>query len=173
MGMQFISPDYPQSSPEKSLEFLTQLIERELPDHNHQAWCIMGASLGSFYGQLLAKKYEVPLIMINPALNIYDLSMDYLGQHTHPDTGEIIKVDDHYVNALLSFKCHQPLSTEVLLLQDEGDEVVPYQYAYEFYRGHAERHLFKEGNHAFQHLQEAWPLITRFIDCSVKNSIKP
>lgn len=127
---------------------------------------LIGSSLGGYLVQHYAHKYAVPYVMINPALNPLSLFSDYLGRHTNPYTGEVITVDEAFCRVLEDLQVPR-LNPDIpsLLLADMEDEVVDIPFAYKRYKEQPEARsvLFPGGDHAFQHLPEAWGEIQRFI----------
>lgn len=101
--------------------------------------------------------------MINPALHPLKLFNKYLGEHTNKVTGEHLVIDEHFVNQLTQYDQPIPKEVPVLLLQDKNDEVIPYEWANEKYANRAEINLYEGGNHAFQHLEQSWEDVKKFI----------
>lgn len=163
MNVEVMSPTYPLRTPEASIDYLTDLIEKQIQSDREgpPAWQIFGSSLGGFYGQYLAKRYQVPLLMINPALRPWELSQQYLGLHEHPVTGEKIHVDAGFMSEIRKLDVDAVRPSLVLL--DRGDEVIPYRQAYDKYDSVGQVEVFDGGDHTFQHLDDAWPKIKTFV----------
>ncbi|MBD3612207.1 MAG: hypothetical protein HUJ13_07340 [Hydrogenovibrio crunogenus] len=167
LGTEVLTPTYPIDSPKHSVALIESIIQESIlprvKPNSDQAWCIFGSSMGGFYGQYLAQKYQVPLVMINPALDPVPLLEPYLGNHVNEATGEAFTVDSSYLKALKSFYRTPDPTIESLVLLDEKDEVIPYQIAQQQYQGVAKVLIFKGGNHAFQHLEQASPEMRSFV----------
>lgn len=163
MDIEVLSPTYPLRTPEASILYLTDLIERRIQPGREgtPAWQIFGSSLGGFYGQYLASRYQVPLLMINPALRPWALSQQYAGVHEHPLTGEEIHVDVDFMSAIKKLEVDAVSPSLVLL--DREDEVIPYRQAYDKYHSVGQVEVFEGGDHAFQHLDASWPKIKTFV----------
>lgn len=166
---EWMSPTYPQSNPDESFAYLEHWIESKIVKKD-QAWLIMGSSMGGFIGQYFADRYQVPLILFNPALHPDRLFHQYLGEHQNPFTDERLSMTPEYLKRLMRYDTPVITQSPVLLLQDQADEVVPYQWAYEKYRSTADVRLFKGGSHRFMHLEEAWPAIQNVIESCAKPS---
>lgn len=127
---------------------------------------IIGSSLGGYLAQYFANQFDCAYIMINPTLNPIALFEDYLGQHTNPYTGEQVEINQDYCSQLAKLEVETPnADLASLLLVDEGDEVVDIPYACQKYHNVSLSNtvVYSGGNHAFQHMSEAWWEIQTFI----------
>ncbi len=164
---EIITLTYPISTPNESIQKVEALLQ-ELLTRKNQPIVLMGSSMGGYYAQFLGQKYRLPYIMINPALNPKPIFQQYLGASSNPSTGEEFIIDEAYIQQLGSYDVTTlDKSIPALLLLDEGDEVIDVASALMKYKNisnlKTEIHVFKGGDHAFQHLTEAWPLIKTFI----------
>ncbi|BBN59656.1 YqiA/YcfP family alpha/beta fold hydrolase [Hydrogenovibrio marinus] len=170
LGIEVLVPTYPQSSPEASIAYLKTIIEHEvLLKPTTPTWQIFGSSMGGFYGEYLAELYAVPLVMVNPALDPVPIFEQNIGEYDHPKTGEHIVIDEAYIESLKQYITPSAITTPSRLLLDKGDEVIPYEFAYEKYREVSSSKVlaFEGGDHAFQHLEASWDEVRGFIeDCS-------
>ncbi len=168
----WLTPTYPLRSPQASLAAIEQVL---LPLLNRADVQVMlaGSSMGGFYAQYLGQKYQRPYVMINPALNPIPLFKQNKGAHKSEATGESFCIDEAYIEQLkpLVFNENNPLNLSVpaLLLLDEADELIDIPFALNAYQPAALMEssniqvvTYPEGNHAFQHLEEAWPVIKAF-----------
>ncbi len=165
---EIITPTYPISSPVKSVEKIETLLQDLLAEKNH-AIVLMGSSMGGYYAQFLGQKYSLPYLMINPALNPKPIFMENLGASINPSTGEKFVIDEAYLQGIEKFDC-TVLNNKIptMLLLDEGDGVIDLPFALARYQGvlgsKSVVHSFEGGDHAFQHLDDAWPMIKDFIE---------
>ncbi|HHT00372.1 MAG TPA: hypothetical protein ENK73_05885 [Thiomicrospira sp.] len=174
---QVLTPSYPMKNPDEAVQFLTEFLNQAGLFKSNQHWFLAGSSMGGFYAQYLAHKFNKPFIMINPALDPVSLFEEYAGEHCNQHTGETVYVDQAYRDALKKY--YQPANQQnrTLLLLDEDDEVIPYQTAFERYQTDNPLHVtkvFEGGDHAFQHLDESAKDIKSFIEKAVlerRNSI--
>ncbi|QAB15405.1 YqiA/YcfP family alpha/beta fold hydrolase [Hydrogenovibrio thermophilus] len=167
-GIKVLTPTYPIVSPQASVAAIDSVVQHSILNSpnvkNGQAWCVFGSSMGGFYGRYIAQRYGVPVGMINPALTPKPILSAYLGEHDNPATGERFCLDEGYLTALEPYHTHVDANQPSLLLLDKDDEVIPYQWAYEAYHGTGEVCVFDGGNHAFQHLDQAWPKMKQFVE---------
>jgi predicted esterase YcpF (UPF0227 family) len=99
-------------------------------------FAFIGCSLGGFWSNYLANKYKgSKLIMVNPSLKYYG-----------EDKVTVCK------------------DNEVTIFLSKDDKVVPYEFAYELYKGKADIHLFEDGGHRFSHLEEQIPVILKALN---------
>lgn len=164
---EFLTLTYPIGSPLDSIQAIEAALQ-PLRANQNSSLILMGSSMGGYYAQFLGQKYTLPYIMINPALNPRPIFLENLGAHVNPSTGEELVIDLAYIQQVESFDV--PLlnpKVPAMLLIDEGDEVIDKEWALSLYSNRAdtttEVHLFKGGDHAFQHMEEAWPLIKAFV----------
>lgn len=164
LGIDVLTPTYPISDPEQTAAAIDAEIHAAgLVKKKAAPWCIMGSSMGGFWGHYFAQKYRVPLVMINPALNPTDTLSPYLGTHANPATAEVFQLTHDYLKSLKQYACQPDESLKTLVLLDEGDEVIPYQSAKLAFEKIATVKVFKGGDHAFQHLEDAWGEIEQFV----------
>ena len=165
---EIIALTYPISNPAESVQKIEALLQAQLAQKKRPI-VLMGSSMGGYYAQFLGQKYKLPYIMINPALNPSPIFRQNLGASCNPNTGEKFIIDEAYIQQLEKYDVTRlDKSIPAMLLMDEGDEVIDVATALIKYPDKSnfktEVHVFKGGNHAFQHLAEAWPLIKGFID---------
>jgi len=162
-----LTPSYPMNSPHDTVRFLTNFLNQAGLANSNKKWFIVGASMGGFYAQHLAQQFNVPFIMINPALDPVSLFDAYAGQHVNPHTGEVIIIDQAYQEALSKYYQQPNEQITSLLLLDKDDEVIGYQLALDRYQTGSAKHtckVFPGGDHAFQHLEESSLEIKQFIE---------
>lgn len=131
---------------------------------------IMGSSMGGFYAQYFGQKYQIPYIMINPALNIDELFQEHLDSYLNPNTDENILVDKAYTNELAKYRVDQPdYEIPALLLVDKDDEVIDVDYCLQHYSEDKLSHpaskqkVYSGGDHRFIHLDSAWQELQEFL----------
>lgn len=160
--MEVVLPSYTQQTPDRSLYALRHLLQRRA-GVNTRKGVIVGSSLGGFYGQVLAKEWQWPLIMINPALDSACLSpASLLGTHTNPYTGERITVDENWLAQLVKWQ-RPPVSPSLLIICEDDTVVLPH-CALERYREQARIVTRPEGGHACWPMTPVWPEIDTFLE---------
>ena len=135
-----------------------------IQDHKDELKLIVGSSLGGFYGQYLATKYQLKLVMINPALDPVSVLTPYIGENENYYTHKHYTFTRQECTSLKQYYVNNPCDNAVptLLLVDENDEVIDQQYSIRQYQDCAKIIVYPEGDHAFQHMQQAVKEITDF-----------
>ncbi len=163
-GMQVHTITYPIGLPDVSVGYIKNYVELKLlADEEGVDWLVMGSSMGGFYAQFIAQEYGVPYIMINPALDPVSVLSEYQGTHQHPRTKESFTIDERYLSQLEQYIVESADPMDALLLLDRGDEVIDYQHALSLYQDRCKTVVFERGDHAFQHMEDAWSHILEFI----------
>lgn len=176
LGIEVLTPTYPLAMPEASIAYLKNYIEEHIlpkspqktTDEYPPAWQIFGSSMGGFFGEYLSETYGVPLVMINPALDPVPVFENYLGVHTHPKTGEELIIDGVFIESLKKHTTPKPVTAPSLLLLDKQDETIPYEFAFRKYQNvpQSKALAYEGGDHAFQHLNEAWEEVKQFVEAN-------
>lgn len=139
-----------------------QAICDELVTLGH-AFGVAGSSLGGFLATRVAEQYGVRAVVINPAVNPHILLQDYLGEQLNPYTEQHYLLTEQHIQELVELRVNQPSCMErVWLLQQQGDEVLDYREALDYYR-FARVCIQKGGNHAFVRFDHYCAQIIRFL----------
>jgi predicted esterase YcpF (UPF0227 family) len=124
------------------------LIETTLRDLASRPVCLVGSSLGGFYATHFAEKFDLPAVMVNPAVNVRTLAK-HLGPQRNLYTGEEYVLEDAHLHELLAFEVKRITRPErYLLLTRTGDEVLDYREGVEKFVG-CEQLVLDGGDHAF------------------------
>jgi len=164
---EIITISYPNKSVAESVMVIEAEIKKQLKKNKKVV--LLGSSLGGFYAQYFAQIYQLPYIMINPALNLLPVFKVNLGLHTNPTTGEVVNINQSYISNLLKYDVANPNKTiAALLLIDLDDEVIDVDFAIQRYKHSDNAPCFKAkiysgGDHRFIHMEEAWYEIQDFI----------
>lgn len=172
---EWLTPTYPISSVANTVSFieseLVALLNSSSKNGRAEKVVLVGSSMGGFYAQYFAQKYQLPFIMINPALNPEAVFREHLGVHKNPSTGEMVEINDDYIEALLRYKITQPnYELPSLLLIDKDDEVIDVGFAIQIYQSKlfansaSKTIVYNGGDHRFIHLDEAWKEINQFLE---------
>lgn len=156
--IQFFCPQLSPYAPEV-MDTLKPLVEAYIPKPVY----LLGSSMGGFFATCLAEQYNLPAVLINPAVNPSSGLHSWLGENSNFMTGErwIFKpqhieqysdLDPKYIKRQQNYK---------LLLQT-GDEVLDYRHAQKRYEGCA---IETEvgGDHSFVDYQRHIPSILKFL----------
>ena len=144
------------------LEYLIATLERVV---------LVGSSLGGFYATYLVAKYNVPAVLINPAMQPWELFQQRfqaaeLPLLIHPHWSiDQAQLDDLRTLALPVVQ-H---ANKILLLLQQGDEVLDYRNAQRYYTQAAHgalQMLDAGGNHAMDDFIEKIHMLLQFLsDC--------
>ncbi|GGB35388.1 esterase [Oceanisphaera marina] len=124
---------------------------------------VAGSSLGGFLATLVAEQYGVRAVVINPAVNPHILLQDYLGEQLNPYTDERYSLGEHHMQELSELRLDAPTCMDrIWLLQQQGDEVLDYREALDYYR-FARVCIQKGGDHSFVGFDHYCAQIIRFL----------
>jgi len=136
--------DCPQLPPEPdaAVAGVSQLIERAAGPVT-----LVGSSLGGHYANHLAEKYGLNAALINPAtVDRLDLTK-FVGEHHNFHSGEHFTFTPEHA-AQLKAQVTRPTPGRYWLLLEEGDEVLDYRQARDFYAG-CRQTVLPGGDHSF------------------------
>ncbi|WP_295452542.1 YqiA/YcfP family alpha/beta fold hydrolase [uncultured Thiodictyon sp.] len=151
-----LAPDYPAHQPRAAAERLSAFFA----DLGPARPAVIGSSMGGFYGQWLARRFAFShLFLINPALTPWDLFPPRLGEIMTTAQGETYQVTAELGEATRAYGIADPCDgVSTTLFLDRGDEVIDYRIAESLYRDCGRLLIWDDGDHSFQHMEEA-------IDC--------
>ena len=154
--------------PEHVLRDISKLIE-SLPLDQVK---LVGSSLGGFYATYLVAKYGCPAVLINPAMQPWQLFEDLFGIEQIP-----LKVTDSWtLDADLLQQLQSIADTKlkhadkILVLLQRGDEVLDYRQAQRYYSAAQPSALIltdADGNHAMDDFEEKLPFVLRFLSTAL------
>ncbi|MFB9848394.1 YqiA/YcfP family alpha/beta fold hydrolase [Oceanisphaera arctica] len=124
---------------------------------------VAGSSLGGFLATRVAEQFGVRAVVINPAVHPHVLLQDYLGEQVNPYTDERYLLTPTHMQELADLRVEAPTCMErIWLLQQQGDEVLDYREALEYYR-FARVCIQKGGDHSFVGFSHYCAQIIRFL----------
>ena len=148
--------------PEQTMAHLAAMIE------NLDQVVLVGSSLGGFYATQLVAKYGVPAVLINPAMRPWQLFRDLFGQQQLPyavnATWTLDEPQLDYLEQIAVSNVQQ--ADKVLVLLQQGDDVLDYREAEQFYASQQPRALVMteaKGNHAMDDFAAKIPMILQFL----------
>ncbi|MGL5952025.1 MAG: esterase YqiA [Providencia rustigianii] len=148
-------PNYPQQAAE--------MLDKIIADHQHQNIGLVGSSLGGYFSIYFSERYQIPAVLVNPAVRPFDLLSDYLGENTNPYTHETYVLEPQYIHELKALHLEKITSPNLLwLLQQMGDEVLDYRQAVA-YLSECKQTVEPNGNHSFIGFDSYFPQIIRFL----------
>jgi predicted esterase YcpF (UPF0227 family) len=161
-----LAPTYPAHQVTEALRVLRAFIQDARRTHTQETSLVLvGSSLGGYYARYLAREMEARLLLINPSIRPYETLLRCVGHNHNDATGddyELTRGEVQALGQLQATRCDPTVPT--LLLLDEGDEVLDYREARDWYRDCGQTLVFPGGNHRFEHLKDAEPEIRRLHD---------
>lgn len=154
-------------SPVRVMECMALLIE-SLEDV-----VLVGSSLGGFYATQLVAKYNVPAVLINPAMRPWHLFQALFGTTLIP---YIVTSDWTLDHAQLDQLAQMAVSfvqdaDKILVLLQQADEVLDYREAQRYYtQAQACSVVITEanGNHAMEDFADKIPMVYQFLSDCIK-----
>lgn len=158
-GVRYHVPGLPYD-PQQAVAILQSAIEACLP----QPVGLVGSSMGGFYGTWMAEKFDLPLVLINPAVRPYELLKDYLGENENIYTGEKYNFTEEHIQQLKALDVTTITQPErYLLLTQTADEVLDYRQAVEKYAD-CRQIVEPGGSHGFDGFERFIPTIFKFFN---------
>ena len=152
------------SNPKGAINQLEQII---LSSPTNSSWFLIGSSLGGYFASYLSEKYNVPCVLVNPAIKPFELLEDYIGQQENPYTGIVYQVTKEHMEELKTIEPSTPKfdskqKNNYLVMVQTGDEVLNYQQAVEKYQ-HSRLVIEQGGDHSFIDFDKKIPIIADFL----------
>ena len=154
--------------PKHVLRDISKLIERLPLDQVR----LVGSSLGGFYATYFVAKYGCPAVLINPAMQPWQLFEDLFGIEQIP-----LKVTDSWTLDADQLQQLQSIADtklkhadKILVLLQRGDEVLDYRQAQRYYNAAQPSALIltdADGNHAMDDFEEKLPFVLRFLSTAL------
>lgn len=121
---------------------------------------LVGSSLGGHYANHLAEIHGLNAVLINPAVvDRLDLSR-FVGDHLNFHSGEAFSFTAAHAEQLMA-QVRRPSPERYWLLLEEGDEVLDYRQAVDFYAG-CRQTVLVGGDHSFTRFPEYIQQILEF-----------
>lgn len=123
---------------------------------------LVGSSLGGFFATVLACRYGLRAVLVNPAVRPWALFGQYLGPQQNMYTGERWELTLAHVDALRALEVTSlPAPQNFLVLLQAGDETLDWRQAADFY-GDCSISRQLGGSHGFDNFEDWLPIIYRF-----------
>ena len=160
-------PDLNQT-PYQVMASVAQLIEKLQPEPVG----LVGSSLGGFYATALVAQYACPAVLINPALQPWQLFQDLFGiEHMPLHITEQWTLDAVQLQQLQNLAQPNPQHADkILVLLQQGDEVLDYHQAQVYYNAAQPSALILTdvgGNHAMDDFEQKIPLVLKFLSAAL------
>jgi predicted esterase YcpF (UPF0227 family) len=153
---EFACPDLPPQ-PSSAIALLEGIVSKSRTQVR-----LIGSSLGGFYATVLAARYGLHAVLINPAVHPHLLLRDALGVNRNYYTEETYDFTKSHLDELAGFDLLRPAHPEnLLLLVETGDSVLDYRDAVSYYR-ECHQMIFQGGDHGFTRFVDVLPFIDVF-----------
>jgi len=151
------------TTPNEAIVQLENIIEQQMQQSH---WYLIGSSLGGYFASYLAEKYNLPAVLINPAIKPYELLDDYIGEQTNPYTNIVYQVTTEHIQQLKDIEQVAPSidskqKNNYLVMVQTADEVLNYQQAVEKYQ-HCRLVVQQGGDHSFIDFNKTLPSVADF-----------
>lgn len=124
---------------------------------------LIGSSMGGFLATVLAQRYGLRAVAINPVVHPQRLVTRLIGDHSNPYTGSEFSIGQAHVLALHDLAITELRSPDdCWALLQEGDETLDYRDALAFYRG-ARVTCEPGGDHSFHGFERYLPEVVEFL----------
>jgi predicted esterase YcpF (UPF0227 family) len=147
------------ASPKASMNMVVKHIEAA----KAQQVIVIGSSLGGFYANYLAEKYQCKAIVLNPAVRAARELAPHVGMMTWYDSNEPLDFRPEYIDELLALQIEKVSDPkQFFLIAAKGDELLDWQEMVDYYSG--ARQLVLEGSdHGISEYAEHLPVVIDFI----------
>lgn len=124
---------------------------------------IIGSSLGGYYATWLAEEFDLPAVLINPAVRPFELWEDHLGEHKNYYNDHIHRVTREHIAELQALD-RSPLvyPENFMVMVQTGDEVLDYRDAAGKFQD-ATLLIHENGDHSYQNYEGELPAIIDFL----------
>lgn len=147
------------ASPKMSLDMVTQHIDQS----NADRIVIIGSSLGGFYANYLAEKYDCKAVVLNPAVRAARELAPHVGMLTAYDSDEPFDFRPEYIDELKALQVEKITSpNRYFLIAAKGDELLDWREMVEFYAG-ANQLVLEGSDHGISEYEELLPKVLEFI----------
>lgn len=125
--IRFIAPSLP-TIPDLAIQTLEELIE---VFQKTESVSLIGSSLGGFYTMYLSHKYNLPCVLINPAIYSYKTLQRALGFPPNFYDQSTYEWTQTHLDMLKKYEVKEYRGENALLMLQTGDEVLDYREAVE------------------------------------------
>lgn len=147
------------ASPKQSIDMVTSYIDQSDAD----SVIIMGSSLGGFYTNYLAEKYQCKGIVLNPAVFAARELEPHIGMMTAYDSDEPFDFKAEYIGELRAFQVEKICEPQkYFLIAAKGDELLDWKEMVAFYSG-AKQLVLEGSDHGIADYANHLPTVLDFI----------
>ena len=147
------------ASPKESMDMVTAHIDQSQAEH----LVVIGSSLGGFYTNYLAEKYNCKAVALNPAVHAARELAPHVGMMTSYDSDEPFDFRPEYIDELKALQVEKITDpARYFLIAAKGDELLDWREMVAFYTG--AKHLVLEGSdHGIADYANHLPKVLDFI----------
>ena len=148
------------ASPQESIDMVVKHIDQSKADRI----VIIGSSLGGFYANYLAEKYQCKGIALNPAVYAARELEPHVGLMTAYDSDEPFDFKAEYINELRALQVEQITNPKrYFLIAAKGDELLDWKEMSTFYPG-AKQLILEGSDHGIANYVDHLPAVIEFIE---------
>jgi predicted esterase YcpF (UPF0227 family) len=148
------------ASPKESIDMVVKHIDQSKADRI----VIIGSSLGGFYTNYLAEKYQCKGIALNPAVHAARELEPHVGMMTAYDSEEPFDFKAEYIDELRALQVDQITDPErYFLMAAKGDELLDWKEMSAFYPG-AKQLILEGSDHGISNYADHLPAVIEFIE---------
>ncbi len=155
--------------PDVAMESVDRIISR-LIETGETEFVLVGSSLGGFYANYVGGRYDIPRVLINPAILPSITLRPMLGEVTNLATGDTFLWEEEHLKVLALVENKIKMwgfanniryrATDVVIARDDDIIDVPATIGH-FTSRNASLHVFDEGGHRFSNMEAVYDLIAQ------------
>lgn len=157
--IRFIAPSLP-TIPDLAIQTLEELIEAFQAT---EKVTLIGSSLGGFYSMYLSHKYNLPCVLINPAIYPYKTLFRALGFSPNFYDQSMYEWNIPHLEMLKKHEVKEYSGENALLMVQTADEVLDYREAVDKL-SRAEMIIEEGGDHGFKGFDRHFQTIVEFLE---------
>ena len=147
------------ASPRESMD----MVEKHIQDSIHDRLVVIGSSLGGYYANYLAEKYDCKGVALNPAVRAPKELASHVGMLTAYDTNEPYDFRPEYIDQLKDLQVEAITKpSRYFLMAAKGDELLDWHEMVDFYKG-AEQLVLEGSDHGISEYSDHLPKVLNFI----------
>jgi len=147
------------ASPKQSMDMVIEYIQANPFDR----LIVIGSSLGGFYANYLAERYQCKAVNLNPAVRAPRELAPHVGVMTAYDSDEPFDFRPEYIDELCALQVERLARPEnYFLIAAKGDELLDWKEMVDFYSG-AQQLVLEGSDHGISEYSEYLPQVMRFI----------
>lgn len=158
-GIPFIAPSL-SSIPDLAIQTLEELIEAF---QVNEKVSLIGSSLGGYYTMYLSHKYNLPCVLINPAVYSYKTLFRALGFPPNFYDQSTYEWTQNHLEMLQKYEVKEYRGKNALLMVQTEDEVLDYREAVEKL-SQATMIIEEGGDHGFKGFDRHFQTIVDFLE---------